>query len=79
MNEADAIAVAIQLCQAVSFVHRRGLRVNDICPESRGRGADGRIKLTGLDYISNDNELQAEPLFNDGYTAPEIYKGAQGR
>jgi PPM family protein phosphatase len=38
-------------------------------------GANGRIKLTGLDYISNDTELQGEPLFNDGYTAPEIYKG----
>ena len=34
MSEADAIAVAIQVCQAVAFVNRRGLRVNDICPES---------------------------------------------
>ena len=34
MSEADAIAIAIQVCQAVAFVHRRGLRVNDICPES---------------------------------------------
>ncbi len=74
MSEADAIAVAVQVCQAVSFVNRRGLRFNDICPESVVFGADGRIKLTGLDYISNDNELQGEPLFNDGYSAPEIYK-----
>ncbi|HXR25955.1 MAG TPA: Stp1/IreP family PP2C-type Ser/Thr phosphatase [Candidatus Binataceae bacterium] len=74
MSEADAIAVAIQLCQAVSFVHRRGLRVNDICPESVVWGVDGRIKLTGLDCVSNDTELQSEPIFNDGYTAPEIYK-----
>ena len=29
----------------------------------------------GLDYVSNDNELQTEPIFNDGYTAPEIYRG----
>jgi serine/threonine protein phosphatase PrpC len=74
MSEAEAIAVAIQLCQAVSFVHRRGLRVNDICPESVVWGADGRIKLTGLDCVSNDTELQSEPIFNDGYSAPEIYK-----
>jgi serine/threonine protein phosphatase PrpC len=74
MNEAEAIAVAVQLCQAVSFVHRRGLRVNDICPESIVWGADGRIKLTGLDCMSNDTEMQAEPIFNDGYTAPEIYR-----
>ena len=74
MSEADAIAVAIQVCQAVAFVNRRGLRVNDICPDSVAVGADGRIKLTGLDCISNDTELQAEPLINDGYSAPEIYK-----
>jgi serine/threonine protein phosphatase PrpC len=75
MEEYEALQVALQVCQAVSFVHRRGLRVNDICPESVGYGPDGRIKLTGLDYLSNDNELQSEPIFNDGYTAPEIYRG----
>lgn len=75
LSEGEALAVGIQLCQAVAFAHRRGLRVNDICLESVAYGADGRIKLTGLDYISNDNELQAEPIFNHGYTAPEIYKG----
>jgi serine/threonine protein phosphatase PrpC len=75
MSEPDAIAAAIQICQAVSFLHRRGLRVNDICPEAVRLSSDGRIKLTGLDYVSNDNELQSEPIFNDGYTAPEIYRG----
>ncbi|HXZ06416.1 MAG TPA: Stp1/IreP family PP2C-type Ser/Thr phosphatase, partial [Paraburkholderia sp.] len=74
MGESEAMGVAIQVCQAVGFVHRRGLRVNDICPESVAVGAEGRIKLTGLEYISNDNELQAEPIFNDGYSAPEIYR-----
>ncbi|MGA2411302.1 MAG: protein phosphatase 2C domain-containing protein, partial [Candidatus Binataceae bacterium] len=75
MDEPEALSIAIQLCQAAAFAHRRGLRVNDICPASVGYGSDGRIHLTGLDAISNDDELQAEPLFNDGYTAPEIYKG----
>jgi serine/threonine protein phosphatase PrpC len=75
MEEGAALHIALQVCQAVSFVHRRGLRVNDICPESVAYGADGRIKLTGLDYLSNDNELQTEPIFNDGYTAPELYRG----
>jgi serine/threonine protein phosphatase PrpC len=74
MEESEALAVGIQLCQAVAFMHRRGLRVNDICPESVASGPDGRIRLTGLDYVSNDNELQSEPVFNDGYTAPEIYR-----
>ncbi len=75
MREPEALGVAIQVCQAVSFINRRGLRVNDICPESVAYGADGRIKLTGLDWVSNDTELQSEPLLNDGYTAPEIYRG----
>src|SRR6202034_2063724 len=39
MGEAEALAVAIQLCQAVAFAHRRGLRVNDICPDAIGYGA----------------------------------------
>ena len=75
MTEPDAIAIALQVCQAVGFVHRRGLRLNDICPESVALAADGRVKMTGLNYVSNDNELQADPIFNDGYTAPEIYRG----
>ncbi len=75
LSEPEAIAAAIQVCQAISFMHRRGLRVNDICPQSVAVAPNGRIKMTGLDYVSNDNELQAEPIFNDGYTAPEIYRG----
>jgi PPM family protein phosphatase len=75
MSESEAIGIAIQVCQAVSFLNRRALRLNDICPQSIAYGADGRIKLLGLDYVSNDNELQSEPIFNDGYTAPEIYRG----
>ena len=47
-----------------------------ISARNRSRyGPDGRIKLTGLDYVTNDNELQCDPIFNDGYTAPEIYRG----
>jgi serine/threonine protein phosphatase PrpC len=75
MTETEAIAAAVQICQAISFAHRRALRLNDICPESVSVAPDGRLKLTGLDYVSNDNELQGEPIFNDGYTAPEIYRG----
>jgi serine/threonine protein phosphatase PrpC len=74
MSEPEAIAIAVQVCQAVGFVHRRGLRLNDICPDSVALAADGRVKMTGLNYVSNDNELEADPIFNDGYTAPEIYR-----
>ncbi|HYA35335.1 MAG TPA: Stp1/IreP family PP2C-type Ser/Thr phosphatase [Candidatus Binataceae bacterium] len=74
-SEPEAIAIAVQVCQAVTFLHRRGLRLNDICPSSIAISSDGRVRVTGLDYVSNDNELQGEPIFNDGYTAPEIYRG----
>jgi serine/threonine protein phosphatase PrpC len=75
MSEPRALSVAIQVCQAVSFIHKRGFRMNDICPDSVAVAPDGRIKLTGLDWITNDNEVAAAPLLNDGYTAPEIYRG----
>ncbi len=75
MSEGEALGVAIQVCQAVAFLNRRGLRLNDLCPQSIAYGPGGRVKLLGLDYVSNDTELQSEPIFNDGYTAPEIYRG----
>ncbi len=75
MREPQALSIAIQVCQAVSFLHRRGLRVNDICPDSVAFSPEGRVKLLGLNCVSNDLELQSDPIFNDGYTAPETYKG----
>jgi serine/threonine protein phosphatase PrpC len=72
--EHEALNAAIQICQAVSYLHSRGMRVNDICPASLAYGANSRVRLTSLDYISNDIELQADPILNDGYTAPEIYR-----
>ncbi|HTY54380.1 MAG TPA: Stp1/IreP family PP2C-type Ser/Thr phosphatase [Candidatus Binataceae bacterium] len=75
MREGEALNVAIQLCQAIAFLNKRALRLNDICPESLAYDSNGRLKIISLDYVSNDNELQAEPILNDGYTAPEIYRG----
>jgi serine/threonine protein phosphatase PrpC len=74
MSEADAINAAIQLCQIIAYLNKRGLRANDICPESVAIGENGRLRLLSLDYVSNDLELQSEPILNDGYTAPEIYR-----
>jgi serine/threonine protein phosphatase PrpC len=74
LSEPEAISAMIQVCQAISFVHRRGLRHNDICPESVKIDGSGRIRVVGLDYVSNDNEQQPDPCFNEGYTAPEIYR-----
>jgi len=53
----DAIAIAIQVCQAVSFINRRGLRVNDICPESVVWGADGRINCPDKENCSDFAEM----------------------
>src|SRR5579883_3357919 len=74
LAEAEALALGIQLCQVVAYFHRHALRVNDLCPESVAFDDNGRLQLTGLDYVSNDNELQELPIFNDGYTAPEVYR-----
>jgi serine/threonine protein phosphatase PrpC len=75
MREYDAIGAAVQVCQAIGYMNRRGLRLNDICPESIAYASDGRIRITSLDSVSNDLEIQSDPIFNDGYTAPEIYRG----
>jgi serine/threonine protein phosphatase PrpC len=75
MEEPEAIAAAVQVCQAVSVLARRGLRLNDLCPQSLATDALGRIRVAGLDYVTNDDEISAEPVLNDGYTAPEIYRG----
>ncbi|MGD0074558.1 MAG: Stp1/IreP family PP2C-type Ser/Thr phosphatase [Candidatus Binataceae bacterium] len=75
MRESEALNVAIQLCQAIAAVNKRALRLNDICPDALAFDTSGRLKVISLDYVSNDNELQAEPILNDGYTAPEIYRG----
>jgi len=75
MHESEALNVAIQLCQAIAFLNKRALRLNDICPDSLAYDGGGRLKIISLDYVSNDNELQSEPILNDGYTAPEIYRG----
>lgn len=75
MRESEALSVAIQLCQAIAYLNKRALRLNDICPDSLAFDSNGRLKVISLDYVSNDNELQSEPILNDGYTAPEIYRG----
>lgn len=75
LSDPSVLAIGIQLCQALGFLHKHGLRLNDLCPASLAWAADRRLKITGLDYVSNDDELQAEPILNDGYTAPEIYRG----
>jgi serine/threonine protein phosphatase PrpC len=74
LDEPQAIAAVVQVCQAISYVNRRGLRLNDICPEAVACDREGRVRLTGLDYITNDDEIPPEPVLNDGYTAPEVYR-----
>lgn len=75
VGENQALALATQICQAVGYLNKRGLRMNDICPGSVALDRNGRARLTVLDYVSNDDELQSEPVLNDGYTAPEVYRG----
>jgi serine/threonine protein phosphatase PrpC len=74
LDEPQAIAAVVQVCQAISHVNRRGLRLNDICPEAVAFDREGRVRLTGLDYVTNDDEISPEPVLNDGYTAPEVYR-----
>ena len=74
LQEHQAVNASVQVCQAISYVHRRGLRLNDICTESIAIDRQGRLRMTGLDDVTNDDEISAEPVINDGFTAPEVYR-----
>ncbi|MGH7863868.1 MAG: Stp1/IreP family PP2C-type Ser/Thr phosphatase, partial [Candidatus Binataceae bacterium] len=75
LQEHQALHAAIQVSQAISYLHRRGLRLNDVCTESLALDSEGRVRMSGLDYVTNDDEISAEPVINDGFTAPEVYRG----
>ena len=80
----EAVAVALQICDALAYAHERGLVHRDIKPENVLYDADGRVKLAdfGLARLA-DPELAGPPLTRPslvmgtpGYMAPEARAGA---
>jgi serine/threonine-protein kinase len=56
----DKMYVAVQICQALHYAHRRGIIHRDIKPDNIRVSSDGRVKILdfGIARITDDTELQ---------------------
>jgi protein phosphatase len=73
-SEREAVAWGVQLCQAVGFLHRRGLLCLELPPEGLLLDKDGRVRLTQLDSLCEKGAVHEHAVVTDGYAAPEVYK-----
>ena len=73
-SEREAVSWGVQLCQGVSFLHRRGLVCGELPPEHVLLGKDGRVRVTHLAAVREKGVSEEQPLISDGYAAPEVYR-----
>jgi Tol biopolymer transport system component len=77
----EAMAVGIDLCRALSAIHKAGLLHRDLKPQNVMREEGGRIVLMDFgagrervaETIGGDGDLAGTPL----YLAPELWRGAE--
>ena len=73
-SEREAVAWGVQLCQAVGFLHRRGMLCLELPPEGLVLDKEGRVRLAQLDSLSVKGPVSETSVITDGYAAPEVYK-----
>ena len=73
-SEREASGWGVQLCQAVSALHRHGFLCVELSPENIILDKTGRLHLTHFDAIRLKDALEESPFLTDGYAAPEAYK-----
>src|SRR4029077_3820250 len=75
----EATLIGLDLCRALSAVHRAGLMHRDIKTQNGMRGDGGRIVLmdfgTGLEHTSASNHEASSVAGTPLYMAPEILDG----
>ncbi len=76
-SEREVVRWGIQLCQMLSFLHSHGFLCSDLSPEGLVIDRNGRLRLIGFDGVREKGAKQEEAIVNDGYTAPEAYKGQE--
>lgn len=72
--------VAIQVCQALGFIHSRGIVHRDVKAENivlSGRGGEVKLVDFGLAGFENDDEAMMTRCGSPGYIAPEVIEGTR--
>lgn len=72
--------VAIQVCQALGFIHSQGIVHRDIKAENivlSGRGGEVKIVDFGLAGFEDDEQAMMTRCGSPGYIAPEVIEGSR--
>ena len=80
LSEEQVQAIAIQICQALSFLHAHKILHRDIKPSNIIQQPDGHVKLIDFDAartIHNTAESDTRLLGTKGFAPPEQYGFAQ--
>ena len=80
----EAVAIAVQVCETLAYVHAQGVVHRDIKPENLLLTADGRVKLLdfGIALLGSARRLTwhgfSTPVGTPDYMAPEQARGRRG-
>ncbi len=79
-----AVAIAVEICDALEYIHAQGVVHRDLKPENIMVGADGRIKLIDFGIASQNGARRltfgkfAEVMGSPDYISPEQVRGKRG-
>lgn len=77
ITEADVVDWGIQLCDALTYLHGKGIVYRDMKPGNVMLMADGTVKIIDFGIAreySPDKEDDTMPLGTRGYASPEAFK-----
>jgi hypothetical protein len=77
-SEMHVRIIAVQVCQAIGFIHSRGVVHRDIKAENvvlSGKGGEVKVVDFGLAGFEEDDEAMMTRCGSPGYIAPEVIDG----